>query len=127
MATIPYVFPIGGTNFAFLVREQPGYISRDEGVVASGSGILKGGTVMGIITASGKWGPFNVANTPAGTGTAAGILMEDVDATSADVKRTILTRLAEVQRAELFFTGTPTSPQKDAAYVSLAAKNIIMR
>lgn len=113
-------FPAGGTNFAFLVREHDIYITREVGVVRSGSGKLKGGTIL-TKAGDGLYEPWVAASTNAV------ILMEDADATSEAVKRTLLVRLAEVQRAELFFTGTPTAPQKDTAYAQLAANFVIMR
>jgi hypothetical protein len=125
MALGPITFPAGGTNFAFLVREGNGYISREEIVVASGGGILKGGT---IISKSATAGPTLNKYIPWATGmTNAAILAEDVDATSADVKRTAFVRMCEVQRAELFFAGTPTEGQKAEAYAVLAANHVVMR
>lgn len=113
-------FVNGSTNFHFLVSEANGYQSREEITIASGQGKLKGGTVIA------KTGTTYHAWVPADT-TNAAILASDVDATSAAVKVTAFVRIAEVQRAELFFTGTPTTPQKDAAYALLAAANIVMR
>jgi hypothetical protein len=109
----------GSTDFHFLVRESDGYLSRDEITIASGQGKLKGGT---IISKSGStyvgWA----------TGmTNAAILAQDVDATSAAVKATAFVWGVEVQRAELFFVGTPTTPQKAEAYGVLAAQRIVMR
>jgi len=125
MALAPITInPIGTARF--LVSEANGYQSREEITIASGAGILQPGHILGRITASGKY----VGMLPAavdGSQTAAGILYEYVDATSADVKRTIIARMAEVQKAELAFSGTPTQPQKDAAYASLATKDIMFR
>lgn len=118
------IAPIGTASF--LVREANGYRSRDEVVIASGSGILKAGTVLGKITASGKFTDFD-AGAADGTQTAAGILFEEVDATAADVKRTVVLRDCEVQKSALLFTGTPTTPQKTAAYASLTLLGVIMR
>jgi len=54
--------------------------------IASGQGLLKKGTVLGKITASGEYGAYNDANVD-GTETAKLILAEDADdATSAAVK-----------------------------------------
>ena len=109
----------GSTNFHFLVSESKGYRSRDEITIASGQGKLKGGT---IISKSGAtWVGW------ATTMTNAAILASDVDATASAVRVTAFTRSCEVQRAELFFVGTPTTPQKDEAIAVLASKNVIMR
>jgi len=51
--------------------------------IASGNS-LSAGTVLGKITASGKYGPYNDAASD-GRQTAVGILGEDVDAANADV------------------------------------------
>lgn len=56
--------------------------------VVSGSGVLAKGTVLGIVTASGKFGVYADAGA-GGLDTAKGILAEDVDATSADVNTTV--------------------------------------
>lgn len=112
-------FVNGSTNFHFLVSEANGYQSREEITIASGQGQLKGGTIIS------KTGTTYHAWVPADTNAA--ILASNVDATSAAVKVTAFVRIAEVQRAELFFTGTPTTPQKDTAYAQLAAVNIMMR
>ena len=54
--------------------------------VVSGSGILKKGTILGRVTASRKYAPYNAAVDPHdGTEVARRILAEDIDATAADV------------------------------------------
>jgi hypothetical protein len=55
--------------------------------VVSGSGVLIRGTLLGKVTASGKYKPYNNANVD-GSETAKLVLAEDIDATSADVKTT---------------------------------------
>jgi hypothetical protein len=56
-------------------------------LVATGSGVLKTGTVLGRVTASRKWAPYDNAVNPAdGTEVARRILAEDIDATAADVQ-----------------------------------------
>lgn len=119
MAAPVYNFlPVSGT-FGFIVSEANGYRSREEITVRSGQGKLKAGTVMTL-----NAGTYIVWATGA---TNAAILCEECDATSAAVKRTIVARDAEVQRAMLYFGGTPTDPQKTEAYGVLAATNIVMR
>lgn len=114
------VFPAYlSNNFGFIVDEEI-YRSREEIAVASGQGILKGGTIMSkngsglaVVWATGM--------------TNAIVLCEDVDATSAAVKRTFIVRDAQLKRFALFFGGTPTTPQKDEAYALLAAQHVVMR
>ncbi len=52
--------------------------------IVSGSGALTRGTLLGKVTASGKYKPYNNANAD-GSETAKLVLAEDVDASSADV------------------------------------------
>jgi len=52
--------------------------------IVSGSGVLDVGTVLGRVTASGKFKAYNNANSD-GSEVAVGILVERVDATSRDV------------------------------------------
>jgi hypothetical protein len=56
----------------------------DGGVIASGEGVLTRGTVLGVITASGKYAAYDDAAVD-GSEEPAAILAVDVDATSADV------------------------------------------
>lgn len=53
-------------------------------IVASGAGVVKRGTVMGVVTATGKYIPSATAAVD-GSQTPSGILVDGVDATSADV------------------------------------------
>lgn len=111
----------------YIVSEANGYRSREQIVIASGSGKLKAGTVLGKITASGKYAPFNPAGEN-GTQTAAAILYEGCDATSADVRRTITARDSEIHADVLHWgAGVTTDNQKTAALASLAASGIVAR
>ena len=60
-------------------------IINEEIIVASGAGVLKPGTVLGKITASGKYVLHDVGLSN-GAQTAAAILFDTIDATSADAK-----------------------------------------
>ena len=55
--------------------------------IVSGSGALTRGTLLGKVSASGKYKPYNNANAD-GSETAKLVLAENVDATSADVNTT---------------------------------------
>jgi len=123
MAT-EYVFPALPQNTAgWIVSEANGYQSRSQGVVASGSGILKSGTVMGQLTANAKYVPY-APGASDGSQNAVAFLYEDTDATSADVSRTFLDRNMEYHRAEIVFAGTPTTGQKNTAYAALEARGM---
>ena len=70
-------------------------ISRDEDVLASGSGVVQCGTVLGQVTASGKFAPLAPAASD-GTQNAVKVILETADATSADVRVVTLARHSEV-------------------------------
>ncbi len=117
---------LGNGTGAYIVSQANGYRSREEGVVESGSGKLPAGTVLGRVTATGRYKPFT-AGASDGSQTASAILYETIDATSAAVKVTLTVRDTEVHRARLAFSGTPNDSQKLAAYASLAANGIAFR
>jgi len=110
----------------YLVSEANGFRSRDTGIVASGSGKVEPGAVLGRITASKKLVPIAPAATD-GSQNAAAILFEGCDATAADVRRTITARDAEVQAAVLVWPAGTTDVQKTAALAQLAALGIAAR
>lgn len=111
---------------AFIKSEANGDLSRETVTIASGSGKLFAGMVLGKITASGKYKPYDNDNAD-GSQTAAAILVYDVDATSADVAAVAIVRLAEVWTNRLLWASTVAGGEKAPAYVELAAANIIVR
>lgn len=76
-------------SFCYLGECDSPNIVNEEIIVASGAGILVPGTVLGKITASGKYVLHDVALAN-GAQTAAAILGHRIDATAADV-RTVAT------------------------------------
>jgi len=76
-------------------------------VIASGQGKLTRGTVIGIITASGKGAKVDSSKSD-GTQTANCILTDDIDATSADVTTTAYIT-GTFNPDELVFGGTDTA------------------
>lgn len=110
----------------YIVSEANGYLSRDTGIIASGAGVLKPGTVLGQVTATKKWKPVNFAATD-GTETAGAILYQGCDATSADVERTLTRRASEVQAVRLTWPSGATANQISAALATLAEADIISR
>lgn len=111
----------------YLVSEAAGmYRSREQGVIASGSGVLKPGAVLGKVTAGGKYTPLTPGASD-GSQTAAAILWEGCDATDADVRRTVTVRDCEVHADVLVFPAGTTDNQKTAALASLAAAGVIGR
>lgn len=113
---------------AFLKSEGTGHISRDTITIARGAGVVLAGTVLGKVTASGKYVPYNDDGTDDGSRTAAAILLADVDATSADTTAVGITRLAEVWTDRLIWgAGVTTNTEKTNGLADLAASLVIAR
>jgi hypothetical protein len=113
-------------NYEALLSEGAGSISRDAITIKSGSGVLVSGTVLGKITATGKFEGYDDGNS-GGSNAAAAVLMQTVDATSADVVATAIVRLAEVKKDALQWIAAVDATAKTKAYADLAAINIIAR
>ncbi len=114
----------------YLVSEANGYRSREQIVVAAGSGKLDAGTVLGKITAAGptlgQYKPYAPAAND-GTQTATAILYEGCDATTLAARRTVTARDAEVHADVLVWAAGVTDPQKTTALTALAALGIAAR
>ncbi|MFV0385668.1 head decoration protein [Paracoccus sp. (in: a-proteobacteria)] len=95
-------------------------------VIASGSGRVKAGTVLGKVTATGKYAPLNTAATD-GSQTAAAILFEMCDATEAEMRRTVTIRDTEVAGGKLIWPENMTDEQKRSALADMAVIGIIVR
>lgn len=103
----------------FLLSEGAGSISRDDIVIAAGAAALVAGTVLGKVTATGKFVAYsNAAND--GSEVAAGILYKSVPDSAADQAAVAVVRLAEV--AGVMLTGLD-----GAAIADLATRNVIVR
>lgn len=95
----------------WLVSEGNGKISRDEvTVTVSGATKWLSGTVLGKITASGKYIKYDNGNSD-GSQAAAGILWNELDPVAGDIKATILNRDAEVIEDKL--TGLDAAGKAD--------------
>ena len=111
----------------FILSEANFHRSRDKITIASGSGVVKAGTIVGQITASKKWAPSPNAQVVGieGAETARGIIIDDVDATSADVDVAAITRSAEVKGFALVYDSSVNDDTKKAAKVTqLAAAGV---
>ena len=109
----------------FIVSEANGTRSRDVVTIAQGAA-LEPGTVLGKVTASGKYVALDpAANT--GAETAVGLLRARADAAIADVSAVAILRDGEVNGAELVWPAGITPEQKAAAIADLAAHGIIVR
>ncbi|UGB26361.1 head decoration protein [Methylorubrum sp. B1-46] len=114
------------TDSDVVKNEGRNRISRDEGTLATGSGILRPGVVLGRITASSKLVPLAPAASD-GSQTAAAVLLENVDATAADQRVVVLARHAEVVIQSLEWPAGITETQKSAALAALEAKGVVAR
>ena len=90
----------------FLLSEGNGTISRESVVIAAAAGAIAAGTLLGKITASGKYVAYsNVAAD--GSQTAVGIAYDNIDDLATDQKATIIARDAEVTGASLVGLDAP--------------------
>lgn len=92
-----------------------------------GAGILYAGTVLGKVTASGKYMPSPASGSD-GSQTAVAILWDDADATNGDLEVAVIARDAEVRAADLSYdSSVDTDNEKAAKWTQLAAVGIIVR
>lgn len=102
------------------------HLSREVETIASGAGVVANNTILGKVTASGKYLPWNPAATD-GSETAAAMAINGCDATSADQEVVVIARLAALKEPEIVYPGTATAGEVDAMKASLASANIIVR
>jgi len=103
--------------------EQDGDYSREQIIIAAGSGNLPALTVLGRISASGKYAPLNPAASD-GSAEAAGILAAPVDAVGADAPAAAVVRDALIIGEHLAWPAGITAPQKTTALAQLDALGI---
>jgi hypothetical protein len=93
---------------------------------ASVGGLVKAGTVLGKITATGKWKPSPKTGSD-GTQTAAAVLFDDADATSGDVVASVVAREAELRADSLVYDpSVVTLDEQKAKWQQLAAVSLIV-
>jgi hypothetical protein len=110
---------------AAIISEANGTRSREVITVASGNAPLAN-TVMGKVTASGKYVPFN-QDASDGSETPAGYLYAGVDASDADAAGVVLLRDAELDGERLIWPADIEPAEKDTAIAAFAALGIIVR
>lgn len=109
-----------------LKYEAPNLYSRDQVTVAAGQQLILG-TVVGRVTATGKFKQLDPAATD-GSEAAAGILIVDVDATLIDVDEgLIVARHGIVAAATVVWPDGITAEQKIAALAQLKSLGILVR
>ncbi len=118
------------TDSDVVKTEGESRISRDDDVLASGSGKVLCGTVLGQITTAGatfgKFKPLAPTATD-GTQTAKAIILQNADATSADVTVVNLKRHAQIVLQSLIWPVGITDTQRAAALASLETLAIVAR
>jgi head decoration protein D len=95
----------------FIQSEGPGSYSRDEVVIeggTGGAGKLVAGSVLGKITATGKYVP-SPHSASDGSQVGLAILWDNIDATEEDVIAVVVARLAEVRAADLHYDPSVTA------------------
>lgn len=109
----------------FLVWEASRDYTRETIILASGT--LAPGTVLGKITASGKYAAHDPAAVD-GTEAAAAVLWGKADAGAGDALAVALVRgPAIVNRHDLVFAGSPSAGEIEAAHAALLAAGILAR
>lgn len=109
-----------------ILSELPGHQSRENVTIVSGQN-LKFGTVVGKITASGKYSAYDDDNGD-GTEAAAGVLVgEDIDATDGDKTGVILVKDAELNPDLLVWATGNDAGDIAAGKTDLAALGIKLR
>jgi len=117
-------------NLAFLLSEAAGRRSRSIVTIADGAGKLAAGTVLGKVTATGKYVPAPAAEVVGfeGAETAVAILAYGVDATDQAVEVTAIDRDAEAKLPMLSFDASVDDQAKtDAKVAQLSAVGIRVR
>lgn len=114
-------------DLAFVLSEDGAGLSRDEVTIAAGSGVLEAGTVLGVVTASKKH-TAHKSGVNTGEETAAAVLAYRTDATTADARAVVISRIAQVKKPMLVFDASVNDATKVAtALAQLASKDIIAR
>lgn len=120
------ILEMGPRESEFLISEASGYRSREEITLASDSGVVKTGTVLAVVTATGKYVPLDQDGDD-GSEVAAGVLYRDTDATSADARALAIVRDAEVNALNLIWPDDIEAGEKATAIGELEAAGVIVR
>ena len=111
----------------FLLSEANGQRSRETITLASGAGILAAGTVLGKVTASGKYVASAVGASD-GSQVPAAVNLYGADASFADVAVAAIVRDAELNGKCLTYHADRDQPaEKAAANAALSGLGIIVR
>lgn len=100
----------------FILSEANGTRSRTEGTMAQVTAAVEPGTVVGIVTATKQYAPYDNAATD-GSETAKGILYAGVDSTAGVVPCVVIDCDAEV--VEALLVGLDSSARTDLASIGI--------
>jgi hypothetical protein len=109
----------------FLAWEEVQLYSRDKVTILADE-VLAVGQVVGKVTVSGKYVAFNQDGED-GSQNAAGIVIDNYDATGADIEGVIIARHAMVKPDGLVWPGDIEAGEKEAALAQLEALGITTR
>lgn len=123
---MPTVYTEGKYAGEYIASEASGERSRDTLILAQQGALTPAGTVLGVITASGKAVPVAPAAND-GSQAAVAVLYSNVDATAGDKLVTITARATEVNGAEITYPANATVAQIAAINAQLKAATIIVR
>ncbi|MBA9083494.1 MULTISPECIES: head decoration protein [Bartonella] len=118
------VFYEGPRDSAYLGRYDPD-MSNEEVIFAQGYEV-SAGTVMGLVTSTGKYVPFN-PDASDGSEIPAGISYANVDVSESDQRATITVRLCTVKKSELIWPDKIDEKKKETAIQILEKNNILLR
>ncbi|WP_336488297.1 head decoration protein [Methylobacterium nigriterrae] len=111
----------------WLKREADSLYSRDQGILLIGQGVVKSGTVLGRVTASGKLKVRTLAAAD-GSQNVAGILLDTVDTTNGDERVVFIARDAIVAHQGLTRgSDVDTAAERATENAALAALGILVR
>jgi len=112
----------------FFLSEADGSLSRDNIKIPAGTGKIETGTVLGKITANGKFVPHNPGATD-GSQTAKAIILHNVEVPDdEDLEVAAFTRNCEVKGVCLVLhESITTDAEKQAVFDALATNHIIVR
>ena len=112
---------------AFLMSEANGQRSRENIIIESGAGIIAPGTVLGQVTATGKY-IASAVGAADGSETPAAVNIYGADASASDAPVSAIVRDAEVNGHCLVYHADRDQPaEKDAANAALGDLGIIVR
>ncbi len=116
---------IEGVHSAEFLLSSEESASLDKVTLINGQNLIAG-TVLGKITASGKYTLHNNAASD-GSEVAVAILFDNTDASSGDMPCVVVSRLAKVIDSKLIFKAGISAPNRAAAVTALAINHILVR